>query len=137
MNAQRTANVCSGGETADHDLFRNDVVLNANLGNCWETALLYNFGKFDGESPAGEWGRSAAHAWSASPAIFCMTEILGIKPTKPAYEEFTVIPHPCGLKYAKGAVPTPYGNISVEWEIQNGKPIINISAPNKCKRVEI
>ena len=41
------------------DLFRNDVVLNANLGNCWETALLYNYGKFDGESPAGEWGKSA------------------------------------------------------------------------------
>ena len=42
------------------DLFRNDVVLTANYGNCWETAFLFNAGKFEGESPAGTWGSSAS-----------------------------------------------------------------------------
>ncbi|MBQ6158180.1 MAG: outer membrane beta-barrel protein [Thermoguttaceae bacterium] len=40
------------------DLFRNDVVLTANLGNCWGAAFLFNCGKFDGEG-GGSWGTSA------------------------------------------------------------------------------
>ena len=84
----------------------------------------------------GEWGRSVAHAWSASPAIFLMTEVLGIKPLKPGYTEFTIEPHPAGLSYARGAVPTPYGNICVEWTCQDGKLDIKYQAPEECKRMK-
>ena len=83
----------------------------------------------------GEWGRSAAHAWSASPAIFCITEFLGIKPTKPAFEEFAVEPHPCGLSFAAGTVPTPHGDISVKWRKEKGKLQIDVKAPKECKRI--
>lgn len=83
----------------------------------------------------GEWGRSAAHAWSSSPAIFCITEFLGIKPTKPAFEEFTVEPHPCGLTFAAGTVPTPHGDISVKWRREKGKLQIDVIAPKECKRI--
>ncbi len=86
--------------------------------------------------PNGEPGRSVAHAWSASPAIFLMTEVLGIKPVKPGYTEFTVEPHPAGLEFAKGAVPTPYGNITVEWTLKDGIPDIKCEAPAECKRVK-
>ena len=40
------------------DLFRNDVVLGANLGNGWDTAFIFNYGKFDGDQPLGIWGGS-------------------------------------------------------------------------------
>lgn len=43
------------------DLFRNDVVLSAKLG-CWESAFLFNYGKFDGESASGTWGATASIA---------------------------------------------------------------------------
>ena len=86
--------------------------------------------------PNGEWGRSVAHAWSASPAIFLMTEVLGIKPAKPGYTEFTIEPHPTGLEYARGAVPTPYGPISVEWTCKDGKLEIQCEAPAECKRIK-
>lgn len=89
---------------------------------CWETFR---------HGPG--WTRSIAHAWSASPAIYLKTEILGVKPLSPGYATFTVVPHPCGLSHAEGAVATPYGNIFVSWTVRNGKPEITVSAPKECQ----
>lgn len=96
------------------------------LTNCVETFKDKN----------GRWGRSAAHAWSASPAIFCKTELLGIKPLKPGYTEFTVVPHPSGVTSARGAVPTPYGKIEVQWHAENGDPVVSVSAPKECRWIK-
>lgn len=83
------------------------------------------------------WTRSVAHAWSASPAIFLISEVLGIKPVKPGYREFTVSPKTCGLMFAKGSVPTPYGPIEVEWKKgTDGRIAIFCKAPEECKRIE-
>lgn len=84
-----------------------------------------------------EWKtRSVAHAWSASPAIYMMTEVLGVKPVKPGFAEFTVAPCKSALEYAKGSVPTPYGEISVEWYRRaDGTLDISVKAPDECKRV--
>ncbi|MBQ8497315.1 MAG: family 78 glycoside hydrolase catalytic domain [Clostridia bacterium] len=83
-----------------------------------------------------DWTRSVAHAWSASPAIFFMSEILGIKPVKPGYAEFKVEPKPSGLSFAKGSVPTPYGRIYVEWKKnEDGMLDIFCNAPKECKKV--
>lgn len=83
----------------------------------------------------GEWGRSVAHAWSASPAIFLMTEVLGIKPVKPGFAEFIIQPHPTHLTHASGSVPTPYGTIDVSWTYKDGKLDIHCQAPSQCKRI--
>ena len=83
----------------------------------------------------GEWGRSIAHAWSAAPAVYLKTEILGVKPRDIGYRKFTVEPHPCGLTHAEGAVPTPYGDIRVSWRVSGGKIDVEVDAPNECKRV--
>ena len=83
-----------------------------------------------------DWTRSVAHAWSASPAIFLMTEVLGIQPVKPGYTEFTIEPKPSGLDFAKGSVVTPYGRIYVEWKKkENGELEIICNAPEECKRI--
>ena len=81
-----------------------------------------------------DWTRSVAHAWSASPAIFLKTEVLGIKPTKPGYAEFTVNPKPAHLTHASGSVPTPKGNIRVCWQKKpDGTLEIQCTAPEGCK----
>ncbi|MBQ0125772.1 MAG: hypothetical protein KBS59_05545, partial [Clostridiales bacterium] len=85
--------------------------------------------------PDGEWGRSAAHAWSAAPAVYLKTEVLGIKPILPGYRKFSVEPHPCGLTSASGAVCTPYGEIRVSWRNENGKILIECSSPDECERM--
>ncbi len=111
-----------------HDLAlmaqRRDWGIMAELGytTCYET---FKTGR--------EWPRSAAHAWSASPAIFLKTEVLGIKPTKPGYAEFTIAPKISELTFAKGAVPTPKGYITVEWhKREDGTLDIRCEAPEGC-----
>lgn len=92
---------------------------------CWETFL---------RGPG--WTRSIAHAWSASPAIYLKTEVLGIKPVSPGYAAFTVCPHPCGLSHASGSVATPYGEIFVSWVVRDGKPEISVKAPKECQYIK-
>ena len=100
-------------------------LLESGLTTCIET---FKSGK--------DWTRSVAHAWSASPAIFLMTEVLGIQPAKAGYTEFIVKPQPSGLDFAKGSVPTPYGRIYVEWKRkENGELEIICDAPENCKRI--
>ena len=41
--------------------------------------------------------------------------VLGVQPVDPGYATFTVAPHFGSLTWAKGAVPTPYGQIFVSW----------------------
>lgn len=83
-----------------------------------------------------DWTRSVAHAWSASPAVFLISEVLGVKPVKPGYREFTVAPKAGELDFAKGSVPTPFGLIQVEWrKTPDGSMEISCSAPPECRRV--
>jgi hypothetical protein len=60
--------------------------------------------------------RCLSQAAHGSPAWFQLTEILGVKPTKPGFAEFTVEPKPCDLTWAEGIVPSPAGDIPVRWE---------------------
>lgn len=80
--------------------------------------------------------RSAAHSWSASPAIFLVREVLGVRPLEPGYRKFTVDPKPGDLSRARGEVPTPYGPIRVSWERQaDGELAVSCQAPAGCERV--
>ncbi len=81
-----------------------------------------------------EWKtRSVAHAWSASPAIFLITKLLGVNPIKPGFTEFEIIPCRSDIGFAKGSIPTPYGEIYVEWHRdENGKINISCTAPKEC-----
>ena len=86
-----------------------------------------------------EWKkRSVAHGWSSSPALFLISDVLGIKPLKPGFTEFTVTPVTEKLEFAKGSVPTPYGEINVEWrKDSDGNVSISCNAPKECKRVDL
>lgn len=99
--------------------------LDSGLTTCLET---FKKGK--------EWTRSIAHAWSASPAIFLMTDVLGLRPTKPGFTEFVVEPKTAGLDFAKGSVPTRYGRIFVEWhKREDGSVEVTCNAPPACKQI--
>ncbi len=63
----------------------------------------------------GEGGGSLCHGWSAVPAWYEGAIILGVTPLEPGFKRFKVKPHMCDLAYAKGKVPTPHGDILVEW----------------------
>jgi hypothetical protein len=78
------------------------------------------------------WGaryRSLAQNGAGSPAWYFLTEILGVKPTKPGYAEFEVAPKPCDLDWAEGVVPSTAGDIPVRWERKNGKFVLSLTVP--------
>ena len=58
-------------------------------------------------------GKSLCHAWGASPIYLLGKYYIGVKPTSPGYQTYTVEPVLGGLQWMQGSVPTPNGNIDV------------------------
>ncbi len=66
------------------------------------------------EDPVGQ--RSDCHAWGALALYELPAVILGVRPTKPGFEELEVKPVPGHFTWAKGEVITPKGMIKVQWK---------------------
>ncbi|BDI34522.1 hypothetical protein CCAX7_65730 [Capsulimonas corticalis] len=78
----------------------------------------------------GRLTRSHCHGWSAAPTYFLSTYVLGVRPLSPGYRSVVVEPHPADLTWCRGSVPTPFGDIHVQWENPNGAPfVIRVKAP--------
>lgn len=91
----------------------------------WET--------FPGHIGGGHWSRSLCHGWSAAPAYFLTTQVLGVTPAAPGYSRVRIAPQPWNLRWARGVVPTPKGPITVAWSIgDDGKLHIEYDAPAGC-----
>ncbi|RZL28593.1 MAG: alpha-rhamnosidase, partial [Pedobacter sp.] len=59
------------------------------------------------------YGKSLCHAWGASPIYLLGKYYLGVEPTAPGYESYTITPNLGGLEWMEGKVPTANGDISV------------------------
>ncbi len=80
------------------------------------------------------WSRSLCHGWSAAPAYFLSTQVLGVKATAPGFRKIRIQPQPYNLRWASGSVPTPYGRVSVAWEIDEaGQMKIEYGVPTGCE----
>lgn len=97
-------------------------MLDKGATTCWETFL----------KEGKRWTRSVCHAWSASPAVFALTNILGIRPLEPGFEKFTVAPMCGAYPDMNGSIATPYGPIFVS--VVQGK--VSVTAPAKCQLVD-
>lgn len=60
-----------------------------------------------------EFGKSLCHSWGASPIYLLGKYYLGVRPTAPGYENYTIEPHLGGLKWMQGSIPTPKGEIEL------------------------
>lgn len=89
---------------------------------CWET-----FPGFETDRLT----RSHCHGWSSAPGFFLPRTILGVKPLKPGFRKIMIAPETCGLTWARGEVPTPFGSIHVEWEIRDGKLHLDADVPEE------
>ncbi|KQS35711.1 family 78 glycoside hydrolase catalytic domain [Pedobacter sp. Leaf194] len=58
-------------------------------------------------------GKSLCHAWGASPIYLLGKYYLGVEPSSPGYETYTITPNLGGLAWMEGKVPTPNGEISI------------------------
>ena len=57
---------------------------------------------------------SLCHGWAGGPAAFLSEKVLGVTPIEPGFRKVQVKPDLGGLDHICGAVPTPYGLITVE-----------------------
>jgi alpha-L-rhamnosidase len=55
------------------------------------------------------------HAWGAAPANLMPRFVLGAQAVTPGWHSTVIRPHPCGLTWAEGKIPTPRGPIEVAW----------------------
>ncbi|MEI6916285.1 MAG: family 78 glycoside hydrolase catalytic domain, partial [Armatimonadota bacterium] len=60
--------------------------------------------------------QSLCHGWSTGPRHDLGAWVLGVRPGKPGFASVIVAPQPGDLSHAHGVVPTPRGDISVQWE---------------------
>jgi alpha-L-rhamnosidase len=82
-------------------------MLNKDATSFWET--IKGADDFEG---AG----SLSHGWSAVPAYIYQAYVLGIRPSAPGFKEFILSPMVGNLTWAKGRVPTPFGEIRISWQ---------------------
>jgi len=68
-----------------------------------------------------KFGKSLCHAWGASPIYLLGKYYLGVSPTKPGYETYTIQPQLGGLQWMQGKVPTPNGDIEVYMSVKEIK----------------
>jgi Glycogen debranching enzyme len=73
---------------------------------------------------------------SSVPAYYLPAYILGVRPVKPGFEEFVVVPVTAGLDWARGKVPIPNGLVGVEFERKSDGYDMKISVPEGYELVK-
>ncbi len=76
---------------------------------------------------------SLCHVFSAGPVFQLVEKVLGIVPISAGFSEVCIDIRTAGLTWSKGKVPTPFGIISISWEINEGKLELDIKAPDEIK----
>lgn len=78
---------------------------------------------------------SLCHGWSAAPAFYDSSYILGITPLTPGCKTFRFSPYSGGMAYASGTVATPRGSISVSWKKTAAGLDAELVVPAGCEAV--
>jgi alpha-L-rhamnosidase len=73
--------------------------------------------------------RSDSHAWSAHPNFDLLTIVAGIRPRTPVFQNFTIEPNLGALKHVVAAMPTPQGEIKVEYTREDNGVHAQITLP--------
>jgi alpha-L-rhamnosidase len=69
------------------------------------------------------------HGWVATPLYQMSTQILGITPRTPGFDQIAIYPKLCDLTFARGVVPTPHGNVAMSWERKPGQLDMKVTVP--------
>ncbi|MCI0718179.1 MAG: family 78 glycoside hydrolase catalytic domain, partial [Acidobacteria bacterium] len=75
---------------------------------------------------------SLCHAWSCAPNYDLSAYVLGVQGTEAGFAGLRVEPQAGELTWAKGIVPTPRGDVSVNWKREGTRFELSVSAPMKA-----
>lgn len=80
---------------------------------------------------------SLCHGWSCGPVPFLAQVVLGVRVREEGCKKLEVRPDLCGLSYAEGSVPTPYGPVEVRAEREkDGGTRVTVSAPPEVEIIK-
>lgn len=74
-------------------------------------------------------GRSDCHAWSAWPAYWYVSTVLGVHPVDRGYATIGIKPQLGRQNKAQGTVPTPHGMVTVQISRENGRFSLSADTP--------
>lgn len=79
---------------------------------------------------------SLAHPWSAGVTKWLSENVLGIKPVQAGFKSFTIIPFlQEKLTQVKGTMPTPFGPITADFNIQSGSCAVSIPQETSAEKI--
>jgi len=70
-----------------------------------------------------------SHGWCSSPLFHLSSQVLGVTPADPGFKKVLIRPELCDLKWARGTVPTPQGNVKVSWALIDNALRLEVSVP--------
>jgi alpha-L-rhamnosidase len=76
---------------------------------------------------------SLCHVFSAGPVFQLVEKVLGVVPLSAGVSEVCIDIRTAGLTWAKGRLPTPFGIISISWELNEGRLELDVKAPDEIK----
>ena len=77
------------------------------------------------------------HAWGAAPANLLPRFVLGAQPLTPGWKRALIRPHPGTLTSAEGRMPTPHGELSVNWKIDRHFAMTLVLPPGMTAKVAL
>lgn len=77
---------------------------------------------------------SLCHGWSCGPIAFLTENVLGVH-VSDGGKKITVEPSLCGLEFADGSIPTPYGKAEIRVRRAGSETEVEITAPNEVEIV--
>ncbi len=99
------------------------IMLDAGAKTWWEI--------IDGKQYAAGAG-SLCHGWSAVPAWYESSILLGVTPLEPGFTRFLLKPYAGKIPFADGRIVTPYGTIRVQWQKYLDGLELSVESPRNC-----
>ncbi len=119
--------------------FAFDALDRTGLYNEWATRQMRRWKLVpDTQTFTEMWDRGDySHAWQCTPTYQMSARVLGVSPQAPGYRQIRIQPSVCDLKWAKGSIPTPRGNVKVSWERDDDKFQLRVQVPRGAKATVI
>jgi len=75
-------------------------------------------------------GGDLSHGWCSTPLVQMSARVLGVTPVEPGFKTISISPALCDLKWAKGSVPTPQGDVVVSWILGDDQLQLDVTVPS-------
>lgn len=111
--------------------FAFDALQETGLFNKWATKQMRRWKIVpDTQTFPEMWDRGdLSHSWQCTPTYQLSARVLGVSPLSPGFKQIRIQPQVCDLEWAKGSVPTPLGDVKVEWKQTDGRFEIEVAIP--------